>query len=469
VTRIRLFGSIHYNTRSIVEDDLEAFAEGADAIAIENSRFGRTPQEIALVMLQFPFLTLSWHVYALLGSLLAILFNRDLLATEQAAALSVAGEREVHSVDRHPIALLAEGHPGWAILDWLAFIVITAIWPVSVLATIGIAAGLITCGVIRKRYDQRGVAVAGVLLVELITAGLLLDSTIDGRLFLVGMLATVVLARRTVAHRDEVMLADVARLAEAHDYDRICLTTGYGHVPGMVERAADHGLVVDTVFKQRWRDHGEWLTPEIVRENTESGQLPHESLASEPLLETAGDVFGKRLLATGIDLAIVGYLWSAVIVFGQDWFGISFGPLDATLLSDPIRAAMYAGLLLLGLLYHFGTETVFGRTAGKRFAGIAAVSTDGSPCTTGQSLLRTLSLPLDFLPAGFLFGGMSVAASGRGQRLGDRLAGTMVVELALPDEATPETAGDTDQSSSQTDEVPSGRRPWGGPTASGGD
>ena len=71
-----------------------------------------------------------------------------------------------------------------------------------------------------------------------------------------------------------------------------------------------------------------------------------------------------------------------------------------------------------------------GQSFGKRMVGIRVVSMhSGAPCSFGQSFVRNLLLmilgPIDWI---FIFGE-------RHQRLGDKLAGTIVVE-AVDDEVT---------------------------------
>jgi uncharacterized RDD family membrane protein YckC len=73
-----------------------------------------------------------------------------------------------------------------------------------------------------------------------------------------------------------------------------------------------------------------------------------------------------------------------------------------------------------------------GRTPGKRLVGIRVVRADGRPVGLGGSLvrnaLRALELPLAYAP-----GILAVALSARRQRLGDLVAGTLVVRQARYD------------------------------------
>ena len=81
--------------------------------------------------------------------------------------------------------------------------------------------------------------------------------------------------------------------------------------------------------------------------------------------------------------------------------------------------------------YRFVWEGALGWTPGKRLMQLTVVRLDGSPCGWMPALLRNVLLPLDMQPILGLFGIASMATGFRRQRLGDRVAGTMVVR-ALP-------------------------------------
>ena len=65
-------------------------------------------------------------------------------------------------------------------------------------------------------------------------------------------------------------------------------------------------------------------------------------------------------------------------------------------------------------------------TPGKRMMKLRVVKLSGSPTTFDTTFLRALLLPLDFFPAG-LTGMISILSSKNSQRLGDLVAGTIVV------------------------------------------
>jgi uncharacterized RDD family membrane protein YckC len=79
-------------------------------------------------------------------------------------------------------------------------------------------------------------------------------------------------------------------------------------------------------------------------------------------------------------------------------------------------------------LYFVAFETFWGgRTPGKHWARIRVVGSGGTGVGWRESLLRNLLRTVDALPAGYLVGALAMIASPRAQRLGDLVAGTLVV------------------------------------------
>lgn len=95
----------------------------------------------------------------------------------------------------------------------------------------------------------------------------------------------------------------------------------------------------------------------------------------------------------------------------------------------PARRALTVGALgvVVGTGYHVLLEGLLGRTVGKAAVGIAVVDGDGSRPTLRAATVRTLARFVDALPVAYLLGIASILRSDRRQRLGDRLAATVVV------------------------------------------
>ena len=102
---------------------------------------------------------------------------------------------------------------------------------------------------------------------------------------------------------------------------------------------------------------------------------------------------------------------------------------DATRVSSFVFGLLAGGALLAVVAYHALFHALRGgQTPGKRALGIRVLSADGLPPTTMQVVLRALLWPVDVLltvpaPIGLLL----VAATAKHQRLGDLVAGTLVV------------------------------------------
>lgn len=68
-----------------------------------------------------------------------------------------------------------------------------------------------------------------------------------------------------------------------------------------------------------------------------------------------------------------------------------------------------------------------GATPGKKRMGIRVVSSDNTPVQFSASLLRNLLRTVDFLPLFYTTGFLAMLVGDKSQRLGDRVADTMVV------------------------------------------
>lgn len=82
---------------------------------------------------------------------------------------------------------------------------------------------------------------------------------------------------------------------------------------------------------------------------------------------------------------------------------------------------------LLGFIYYWLLEAFLGGTLGKLALGMRVRMADGSPCTLTAALIQTLLRLIDGLFI-YLVGAIFVWTSPTRQRLGDRLAQTVVVK-----------------------------------------
>ena len=78
-------------------------------------------------------------------------------------------------------------------------------------------------------------------------------------------------------------------------------------------------------------------------------------------------------------------------------------------------------------IYFAAWEAIKGRTPGKMAAGLRVVTTTGRPIGTSHAILRNLLRAADMLPFGYVAGLVSMTISRRFQRIGDLVAGTIVI------------------------------------------
>jgi uncharacterized RDD family membrane protein YckC len=129
---------------------------------------------------------------------------------------------------------------------------------------------------------------------------------------------------------------------------------------------------------------------------------------------------GPRLVAQIVDgiVLIILYFVLAAAMFGSFTFGV-YGA----------AAGSFTGVyLLIFFLYYIVLEGALGATVGKMVAKIKVVREDGSPCGFGPAVVRNVLRVIDALPFLYIIGIILVSRSDRKQRLGDRVAKTVVVK-----------------------------------------
>ena len=141
---------------------------------------------------------------------------------------------------------------------------------------------------------------------------------------------------------------------------------------------------------------------------------------------------GSRFIAALFDYTIEGILVGAValVVF------------LATDLNLDIGLATFA---FATFVIFFGYDIFFevlasGRTPGKRLTGLRVVRTGGQPITFLPSTIRNLMRLVDILPTTYVIGAISILVTERNQRLGDLVAGTIVVRERRGGRGEPEAA-----------------------------
>lgn len=135
---------------------------------------------------------------------------------------------------------------------------------------------------------------------------------------------------------------------------------------------------------------------------------------------------GSRFLAIALDTL---YQIGAAIVVG-----VTFLLLSLTGLLQKSGAGLWlmaAGIAIVFLLY-FGYFVIFeiamkGQTPGKRRIGIRVIKDSGRPLNVVETIGRNLMRIIDSLPGFYGIGILSAVISPQGKRLGDFVAGSIVI------------------------------------------
>ena len=187
--------------------------------------------------------------------------------------------------------------------------------------------------------------------------------------------------------------------------------------------------------------------------------LVHSFLSPEAVrldLPISGPV--PRMLAYGIDLVImiVVTIFLFVILTTSTTIGAALlhwvkGWLRDALQQSRIAVKQHQSENPLGglavaivLVTEFAVSTCYfifwemvtgGRSPGKMLVGLRVVQKNGLPIDLRSSVVRNLMRAVDILPAEYLVGLISVMLSSSGERLGDHVAGTVVLRLDRPETA----------------------------------
>ncbi len=134
---------------------------------------------------------------------------------------------------------------------------------------------------------------------------------------------------------------------------------------------------------------------------------------------------GDRALAVVLDGLLLVSVFAAIGMLVARRFG---GATESGFSLNGVPALItIGGTLVAGFLYYWLFEGLFSATLGKGLMEIRVRKIDGRGCGLGASLIRNLVRVIDAL-AVYLVGFIVALLSKTRQRLGDRVAGTVVVE-----------------------------------------
>jgi len=165
--------------------------------------------------------------------------------------------------------------------------------------------------------------------------------------------------------------------------------------------------------------------------------LPEETLDIQTPENVAFDYqiagIGSRFLASLLDTTIVVFLQVVILIVVT----LIIQSVDGSVFSDQISAWVYAIFGLIAAVFYWGYYVFFemlwnGQSPGKRWVGLRVIRGDGMPITLSESLIRNLARLVDFLPAAYGIGIVTMFIDKQSRRLGDLAAGTLVVQDRAP-------------------------------------
>jgi uncharacterized RDD family membrane protein YckC len=155
-----------------------------------------------------------------------------------------------------------------------------------------------------------------------------------------------------------------------------------------------------------------------------------EQVHLEFVLAGIGSRFMAALLDSIIQAAVIFVLFLITIAFAAVPL---FGRAPIWLL-----ALMIFVLFCVMWGYYATFEAVWkGQTPGKRWAGIRVIKDSGRPINTFEAIARNLVRFVDYLPGFYGIGVVTMLLNKKNRRLGDLVAGTIVVHESSDREATP--------------------------------
>jgi uncharacterized RDD family membrane protein YckC len=172
-----------------------------------------------------------------------------------------------------------------------------------------------------------------------------------------------------------------------------------------------------------------------------------DQLAEEYTIDTPENVtfgyevagIGSRFVAAMLDNVILTVILvglNVALVVALAAMAENSPPIEVQLAEveeDWVAGALIAIYALLNFLIWWGYYLLFewlwhGQTPGKRSARIRVVRADGAPLSFVPVAVRNLVRPVDFLPAGYALGVITMFCNRQSRRLGDFAAGTLVVK-----------------------------------------
>jgi uncharacterized RDD family membrane protein YckC len=175
----------------------------------------------------------------------------------------------------------------------------------------------------------------------------------------------------------------------------------------------------------------ESMSPNQLNAFDSSGERHTIETPEQTRLEFPVAGVGSRFLALLIDTLIqaaLGVVAALALAFTLPLLKLApFGPAGAEAALWATAAAMVF-FFVLQFCYFAGFEIVWGgQTPGKRAVGIRVLKETGRPLTPAEAIARNLMRIVDQLPAFYAIGILTALLNRQNKRLGDFVAGSIVV------------------------------------------
>ena len=134
---------------------------------------------------------------------------------------------------------------------------------------------------------------------------------------------------------------------------------------------------------------------------------------------------GSRFMATFLDTLFQAAGYAILVLLSLFWFSAGLFTRSSSVWWEAV-----AGLVIFGINwgYYATFESLWkGQTPGKRWAGIRVIKDSGRPINAFEAIARNLVRFVDFLPLFYGIGVLTMLLNAKNRRLGDYVAGTLVV------------------------------------------
>jgi uncharacterized RDD family membrane protein YckC len=141
---------------------------------------------------------------------------------------------------------------------------------------------------------------------------------------------------------------------------------------------------------------------------------------------------GSRMLAHLADLLLQSAVYVFLVIVISLAFASAGGVERLNRVSDRTGMWLTAGLIFVNFLFFWGYYTLFeafwnGQTPGKRLNRIRVIKDTGRQITLFEAMARNFLRIIDMMPTAYVIGIITIVVSKQNKRLGDLLAGTIVV------------------------------------------